>query len=1058
MFKKYFTIIFILISFITFAEDGVREETTAPVISMDVDLPLTVGGCVNVITGSFFFHEQDIVDFGYCTLDFQRSYDSSSIEISDELGMGTKSNYSLRLQHANKVRKRPERIVITDDPLGIPVCLYYNINYLEVHKSNFKFGYMDCLKSPLGAAHSMRNAKVEFSGKNIGGSWTVFLPNGGRRRYENSSFARNQTFYSSLVREDFPDGHSTIFEYDNDDHRVVKATKYSPDGTKKYGSLNFDYAGDEVVLRHGNGQKIKYNLVNTEHEKVKMPLITHVSADHIVDTEYEYQHNYRWTHIDDNNAFKYSKVKKPDGRYLKIDYEGQRTKNNRGRVVNIGGPVGQGGSYAAIYSFKYGSGRTEVEDVLGRKDNYLCSQDSYLLAHHVYIAESKLLRMEKFSWDKGLLLCKASCKKNNKAAHLLKFTYDDLANIVSRTEYGSRNDNCGFVLDDDLSLLEPVTSYSISYTYSGDEFHLLLGETHDNGLETVYEYIPGTNLIKAKLLKAAGEIYQREFYEYDEDNILIKKIEDDGFLKEKNKLSGVTSRRIVEIIPQKDPSLPGYTQPREVVEKYYSFSSQKECLSSRIVNHFNSFDQITKQDFYDEENSYIYSIEQCYDERMLLVKELDQEGKSKEYDYDDNHNKILERFIDGGMEIHYTYDLVDRLVQKETVYQDGSRDVLKYSYDLMGNMLSASDRYANTTNYEYDSIGRLTKVIDPCGYEEGYGYDYNDNVISETDKNGNTTNYQYNSFDQVIKIIYPDNSTELYQYYPDGKIFRQYHKNGSFVEYLYDAQRRVIEERTCDKNDEVLRVIYNRYYGDKLTVSIDAMGIETIFKYDDMGRKIEEATLNNRKSLGYDRQGRLNQEKTYYSQNNFLVSENIFDNLDRVILQKTEDNQVNMFGKTTYSYDVWGNALSEVNFLGEDKCRINEFVYDDRGNIIKEIDPEGSEWVSRYDYDFLNNKGERVLLVTKTDPKGIRTIEEKDICGRLSKKIIENGEGKRLSFSECFYDSIGQESRRIDHKIVDGEDRGEFDVVFEYDSMGNKTAETEQPGSTSEKKTGYGIL
>ena len=157
MYRKIFLIVQLLFSFYTFAS----EEVQAPTVSTDIDLPTTVADCVNVISGDFFLRETDLVDISYYPLEFQRKYDSGGRFFS-EYGFGTGSNFPVQLA---KYDFRNEATFQLDERQGS--CVFFDF----VRKGGNKFGgslnncifengYVDSLKSILGAAFSVRNMKL----------------------------------------------------------------------------------------------------------------------------------------------------------------------------------------------------------------------------------------------------------------------------------------------------------------------------------------------------------------------------------------------------------------------------------------------------------------------------------------------------------------------------------------------------------------------------------------------------------------------------------------------------------------------------------------------------------------------------------------------------------------------------------------------------------------------------------------------------------------------------------------------------------------------------------
>ena len=90
------------------------------------------------------------------------------------------------------------------------------------------------------------------------------------------------------------------------------------------------------------------------------------------------------------------------------------------------------------------------------------------------------------------------------------------------------------------------------YTYSDDGLNLLLSETDSAGKTIQYKYKPKSDLIKAKYLSYDGHIRLREFYFYDSNHALEKKILDDGCHEDHKDLCYVNERHYTLITPRRD--------------------------------------------------------------------------------------------------------------------------------------------------------------------------------------------------------------------------------------------------------------------------------------------------------------------------------------------------------------------------------------------------------------------------------------------------------------------------------------------------------------------------
>jgi YD repeat-containing protein len=169
-----------------------------------------------------------------------------------------------------------------------------------------------------------------------------------------------------------------------------------------------------------------------------------------------------------------------------------------------------------------------------------------------------------------------------------------------------------------------------------------------------------------------------------------------------------------------------------------------------------------------------------YDELNRLLTVTEPGGKETSYTYDAAGNRATETVTTGGTGITttYTYNTQNRLIYTEKQLLDGSAEVVEYTYDNNGNMLSqlesviaddtsgnitfglsllGVDSVTNDAIYEYDTRNRLIRVTQGAYVVENtyngeglrvaktvngdtlrYFYEY-DRIILETDENGTET-------------------------------------------------------------------------------------------------------------------------------------------------------------------------------------------------------------------------------------------------------------------------------------------------------------------------------
>ena len=165
-----------------------------------------------------------------------------------------------------------------------------------------------------------------------------------------------------------------------------------------------------------------------------------------------------------------------------------------------------------------------------------------------------------------------------------------------------------------------------------------------------------------------------------------------------------------------------------------------------------------------------------YDANGLLTKSVNRRGQEISYEYNDNYQLIKEIYSDGST-IEYEYGATNGLLtslrsnsgedhtqftynqaENKFSYHNSNGIVHIYSFDKLGRKTQVSVRDATntyTTNYSYDSLGRLDQLTDGNG-NLIVDYDYHPvsgQLAKETNGNGTYTNYTYDLAGQLISLV-----------------------------------------------------------------------------------------------------------------------------------------------------------------------------------------------------------------------------------------------------------------------------------------------------------------
>jgi len=174
----------------------------------------------------------------------------------------------------------------------------------------------------------------------------------------------------------------------------------------------------------------------------------------------------------------------------------------------------------------------------------------------------------------------------------------------------------------------------------------------------------------------------------------------------------------------------------------------------------------------------------------------------------DNTGNALELIGPEGGTTSFTYDANGNVIIKSTV----EGNAVQYTYNALNLVESLTNARAQSTTYEYDLNGRITKAVTPEG-EITYTYDSNSNVLTVTDSNGTITrtydalnrvtsvtdtksrvvSYSYDSYGNLKIITYPDNTSVSYTYDLCGNIKSVTDWEGRVTTYSYDALNREVE-------------------------------------------------------------------------------------------------------------------------------------------------------------------------------------------------------------------------------------------------------------------------
>jgi RHS repeat-associated protein len=246
-----------------------------------------------------------------------------------------------------------------------------------------------------------------------------------------------------------------------------------------------------------------------------------------------------------------------------------------------------------------------------------------------------------------------------------------------------------------------------------------------------------------------------------------------------------------------------------------------------------------------------------------------------------------------------------------------------YTYDAKGNPVEVKDALNKVTRSEYDTLGRLRRVVHPSGIKEGYKYDSVGNRVEVTDGRLNSTRYDYNSLGWVTMVWDPLLNFTQYQYDSNGNQRKQIAANGLETTLRYDEQNRVNERVDSLGNS----VKYSYDLAGNLKQMQDARGSMWSYAYRDNqwldNIQVVNGTENYWVSYEYDRAGNRTQVEDPGNINKYS-----YDTLSRLTgVERNFDNGTYTTGyqytqglltgirypETTVSLEYRYNGLNQLN-------------------------------------------------------------------------------------------------------------------------------------------------
>jgi len=656
-----------------------------------------------------------------------------------------------------------------------------------------------------------------------------------------------------------------------------------------------------------------------------------------------------------------------------------KTITNKRRIVEVTneydpGPKGKvrkqihadGGIFNISYKAAGGTvTETAVTDANGETTSYRFNNAGYVVERTDPFGQTTLYDRA-FGTNEQLTVSDALGRKTS-------YTYDENGNITSVLDPAGNTTSYEY----DLIMNKPTKVRDALLRET------ILGYDGNGNLTSITDPLTNTTTIAyntyGQPVSITNAILKTIFFEYDTYGNLIKVTDPLGNTSE---MAFDNLGRLIRAID---------AQKNETKFKYDLISGRiKEIIdANQNITSF-SFDEngniLTVVDAKGQTTTYTYNL------RDKVATMTDQLGRSETYIYDANDNLVS--FIDRKGQVRtFSYDSKNRIERVD--YADGS--FTTYTYDAVGNLRFINDsisgpieyNYSNTgcaacggqavdrliqeiaplgsISYEYDVLGRRTKMQEAGQEEVLYFYDANNRL--ESISTSNTAlgilnfNFGYDALGRRTSLTYPNGITTSYTYDDASSLLTLKHLNSLNIEvevlnYLYNvngARSRMDRANVLPGlNNPVASNTYNQA-NEMMSHDADTM------TYDENGNMTSVTNSCGMTTYIWDARNRLSGINGFKSDCSPLTASFKYDALGRRI-EKT------MNGKTIqYLYDGSDivqeieNGIVSANYIGtlnidEPLARIQSdgmiryYQQDALGSVIVLTDESGNVKTT-YSYD-----------------------------------------------------------------------------------------------------------
>lgn len=534
------------------------------------------------------------------------------------------------------------------------------------------------------------------------------------------------------------------------------------------------------------------------------------------------------------------------------------------------------------------------------------------------------------------------------------YTYDPAGNITEITKPGGRKTSYGYDKNYNVTSVTDPMGYVAKTVYDKDN----------------------------RVTEETDALGQKESYTYDKDSRVTSITDKRGFTTGFD----YDAHGNIQVVTDKT----GLKSHLEY-DKNDNLTKVTDALGGVTTYGYDNMDNlVTFTNAANKTTNYTYDLEG----NLTSIK--DPAGRTEKFDYDEK-GRLTGHTQASGKKTTYDYDKLNDLLEKS--YQDAKGETsekdVTYAYNSAGERVSMKDQ-TGKSSYEYDALGRITKVTSGSKKDVSYVYDDADNLQAVVYPDGTKISYEYDLNDNLVKLTDRNRKVTTYKHDALNRVTEVTRSNGTKTEVSYDAEDHITKiVNTCGSCGKVISTYEYKYNDQGYVVGETATELEAgtrktpswedWYNWGDTQKETDKADCEHQekeiqttRTYEYDDNWELTRCTEKAEGGKKTVHNYTYDKIgNRTSYEKIEDGVSK--AKYNYKYNDSNQLIKRTNakIWGDPGTT---YSYDKDGNLIQECDKTNSADPVTYEYTAENRlavvkQGGTVLMAAMYDGDNNRVFE-----------------------------------------------------------------------------------